>query len=316
VDVQAGELSLALAELARETGSDILFDERLVRGLRSNAVRDRISVTAALSRMLAGSRVSHRPTADGAYVLFASDAAAGLRSEGGAARRAEGARSEIVTVAEILVTGRRTQNADIARTENDVQPYKVLGVGEIRSALRDDVDELLRSRTHANARNSSPSQGFTVPGDTRSAIDLRGLGTARTLVLVDGRRMPAIPTVDLDLEQADLNGIPLGRIDRIETLTGTAGGIHGPGALGGVVNVILKRDYEGGELRFTHGVTSRGDARTAGVDGTTRLHLERRAHQSDAGRRSAHLRAPACHRPRLLPPPAAYAVLRRTQPAM
>jgi len=267
VDVPAGELSPALAELARETGSEILFDQRLVRGLRSKAVRDRVSVNSALSRMLAGSRVAHRRTADGAFVLFASGAADGGRSGKPEAAGAEEPSSEITTVAEVLVIGRRTQNADIARTENDVQPYKVLGTSEIRSALRDDVDDLLRSRGHANARNASPSQEYTVPGDTRSAIDLRGLGTARTLVLVDGRRMPAIPTVDLDPEQADLNGIPLGAIDRIETLTGTAGGIHGPGALGGVVNVILKRDYDGGELRFTHGVTSRDDARTIGVEG-------------------------------------------------
>jgi outer membrane receptor protein involved in Fe transport len=74
--------------------------------------------------------------------------------------------------------------------------------------------------------------------------------------------MPGNPTSEADFGQPDINGIPLGAVQRIETRTGTAGGIYGPGALGGVLNLVLRRDYEGAELRVTSGVTTRGDART------------------------------------------------------
>jgi outer membrane receptor protein involved in Fe transport len=106
-------------------------------------------------------------------------------------------------------------------------------------------------------------------GETVSEIDLRGLGSNGTLILLDGRRLPSIPTSDrpLSFRQADLNAIPLHAIARVETLTGTAGGIYGFGALGGVVNVILKRDYRGVDLHGTAGITSRGDARRLGLEG-------------------------------------------------
>jgi outer membrane receptor protein involved in Fe transport len=107
---------------------------------------------------------------------------------------------------------------------------------------------------------------------TKSAVDLRGLGRRQTLVLVDGRRMPRSIS-DSDFDQPDLNGIPLNAIERIETLTGTAGGIYGPDALGGVLNVILRRDYEGADLQVTSGITSRGDARSLRLDGRIGISL-------------------------------------------
>ena len=66
--------------------------------------------------------------------------------------------------------------------------------------------------------------------------------------------------------QPDLNAIPLHAIERIETLTGTAGGIYGFGALGGVVNVVLRRDYRGLDLHATGGVSTYGDARRLSLE--------------------------------------------------
>jgi outer membrane receptor protein involved in Fe transport len=79
--------------------------------------------------------------------------------------------------------------------------------------------------------------------------------------------MPRIAPRGFDFEQPDLNGVPLSAIERIETLTGTAGGIYGPSALGGVVNVVLRRDYRGADLHVTSGITSRGDAEYLRVEG-------------------------------------------------
>ena len=91
----------------------------------------------------------------------------------------------------VIVTGRRLFNADIRRSENDVQPYKVPTKAEILGAHRDDVDQYFRSRVTSNASVIPPS--LTQSGSTQSEFDVRGLGAASTLVLVDGRRMPGLP---------------------------------------------------------------------------------------------------------------------------
>src|SRR5262249_52112985 len=121
-------------------------------------------------------------------------------------------------VPEILVTSQRTQNADIRRFENDVQPYTVVTKREVVSAHRDQLDQYFNSRITSNTQAVPP--GLTQMGDSLSSIDLRGLGPQNTLVLIDGRRMPQIPASASDFRQTDLDAIPLHAIQRIEVLTG------------------------------------------------------------------------------------------------
>ncbi|HEX8534180.1 MAG TPA: TonB-dependent receptor, partial [Allosphingosinicella sp.] len=253
IDIRGGELASALVELSRETKTELLFDPRLVRGIAVSPVRGVLTPSIVLSRLLAGTGLGFRESG-GTFDIYAlpPPAYSPLAEE---------------PVAEILVIGRRTQNADIRRSRNDIQPYKVVSSNDIEFAHRDNVDDLLRSREPSNAQIASPNQLLDIPGDTRSAVNLRGLGNSRTLILVDGRRMPQIPTTRFDFFQPDLNPIPLSVVERVETLTGTAGGIYGPSALGGIVNVVLRRDYEGGALRVTSGLTSRGDSWTRGIEG-------------------------------------------------
>ncbi|WP_454716665.1 TonB-dependent receptor [Caulobacter segnis] len=255
LDIRAKDMPSALADLARQTGIELLFDRGLVKGLTARAVRGRLSGEAALSQLLAGSGVGYRRTAGGVIVLFA------LPTPRPVERVEEG---DDGAVAELLVVGRRTQNADIRRTENDIQPYKVFGQTEIDTAARATIDEFLRVREPANAQAGPLALGG---GETRSAIDLRGFGETSTLVLVDGRRMPFVPSSGGDFNQADINGIPPGAVERVEVLTTTAGGIHGPGAIGGVVNIVLRRAYRGAELTAHAGGSERGDARQFRVEG-------------------------------------------------
>ncbi len=210
LDAEAPDIPLAraLSALARDTGAELLFNEDLVRNLTVPPLRRQVSVEAGLTALLAGTGLGYRRTRDGAYVLARPGAPAPFEPGEEA-------------VAEILVIGRRTQNADIRRTENDIQPYQVITRREIDAAHRDNIDQFLRSRLPANADILSPSQDIVqAPGQTQSRIDLRGIGSRRTLVLIDGRRLPSLPAQTVwDFEQADLNGIPFGAIDRNETLT-------------------------------------------------------------------------------------------------
>jgi outer membrane receptor protein involved in Fe transport len=123
--------------------------------------------------------------------------------------------------------------------------------------------------------NAAVSSAGQVPGSavTSSNIDLRGLGFKQTLILVDGRRMPGIPNFGSAL-QPDLNGIPLSAIERIEILPATAGGIYGGGATAGVVNIILRRNYEGIDAKVSFGNSFRSDATYKRVDASAGFTLE------------------------------------------
>lgn len=262
VAVRGGTLSSALHDLALQTGADLLFDEASVRGLPAHPIRGRLTVGAALRRLLKGTGLAARRTASGAFVIERREA-----PRTAAPTPPPEAPREDLPVPDILIVGKRTQNVDIRRKENDVQPYRVTTGREIVQSHRDNIDQYFRSRVPQNTQAVPPS--LLEGGNTTSQIDLRGLGTDGTLVLLDGRRMPSIPSnpATLGFDQPDINAVPLHAIERVETLTGTAGGIYGFGALGGVVNVILKRDYDGLDLHATGGISARGDSRRFGLEG-------------------------------------------------
>lgn len=257
--VPAGSLSGALQALARQTGGELLFSQESVRGLSTAGLRGRFSLEEGLQRLLSGTGLAARRTASGGFVIERR------RLPAPAPDAATPASDQDPPIAEILITGRRTQNADIRRRENDIQPYRVTTRRQILQAHRDNLDQYFRSRITANAQVLPPS--LLDEGETISEIDLRGLGSGATLVLVDGRRLPGIPASAFGFRQPDLNAIPLHAIERVESLTGTAGGIFGFGALGGVVNVVLARDYRGLDLHGTAGISARGDSGRLSLEG-------------------------------------------------
>ncbi len=275
LDIPAQRLDQALRRLARDADVEVLFDPGQVSGLRSRAVKGDLPLDQALLQMLGQTSLSAKRTTTGGYVLIEAP-----RPRGQEPLRRVPVEVEQATVAEILVSSRRAQNADIRRSVDDIQPYSVLGATGILDAQADDVEDLLRQHLSSNTVMRSFSQAPVASfGSNRSQVNIGGFGAAQTLVLIDGRRMPATPEFQ-NFGQPDLNGLPSIAIDRIETLSSTAGGIYGNGATGGVVNIVLKRNYSGGEFESGGGITQHGDAaqwRAAVVLGGSwfddRLHL-------------------------------------------
>ncbi len=100
------------------------------------------------------------------------------------------------------------------------------------------------------------------PGDGSARVSLRGLGTARTLVLVDGARFVGLGPSFV----VDLNNIPSALVERIDVVTGGASAVYGSDAVAGVVNFILKKDFEGVQLDVSHELSAAGwDANTTNV---------------------------------------------------
>lgn len=170
-------------------------------------------------------------------------------------------------VPEILVKGARALNMDIRRTEDDAQPYVVFDRQVIEKSGARTIEEFLNQRLTANTSFAANNQNQSFFGNT-SRINLRGLGTDETLILIDGRRTVGF-VFGGQPEQADINGIPLAAVERIEVLPSTASGIYGGGATGGVINIVMRRDYSGVETNVSYGNTFGADASAWRVDVTS-----------------------------------------------
>ncbi|MFK8013776.1 MAG: TonB-dependent receptor plug domain-containing protein [Marinicellaceae bacterium] len=139
----------------------------------------------------------------------------------------------------ITVTGSRLKRSDTA----EALPVTVIDREQIELSGESNAADLIRNLTFNSSGSVRPQSGSSIQGV--STVSLRGIGANRTLVLIDGRRLPVSPSSG---QSQDLNSIPLGAIERIEILTDGASAIYGSDAIGGVVNVILRNDYEGFEV--------------------------------------------------------------------
>lgn len=159
----------------------------------------------------------------------------------------------------IVITGSRILRPNL---EANSPVTSVTGLETTQNA---DVtlDTFLNTLPQVNPAGTTTSNN---PGNGgQSNIDLRGLGANRNLVLVDGRR----PMVSASNQTVDLNTIPQGLIERIDVLTGGAGAAYGADAIAGVVNIILKDDFEGVDLRANYSNSMpQTDAREYQISGT------------------------------------------------
>lgn len=154
----------------------------------------------------------------------------------------------------IEVTGSRIKSADIETS----QPVLTLSREDIEKQGVTSVADILQ-RVAANG--AALNRTFNNGGDGSAGISLRNLGSARTLVLVNGRRW----TTALD-GSVDLNTIPTAMVERIEVLKDGASTIYGSDAIAGVVNIITKKNFDGAEANAYYGQYSAGDGAREAYD--------------------------------------------------
>lgn len=147
----------------------------------------------------------------------------------------------------IQVTGSRIQRTDL----EGALPVTVIDRESIEMSGETSVSDLLRNTAFNSAGSFRPRSGSSAQGV--SSVDMRGLGASRTLVLVDGRRLTMSPSTG---SSQDLNSIPMAAVERIEILSDGASAIYGSDAIGGVVNVITRRDFNGVEVQIGEGRVS------------------------------------------------------------
>ncbi len=145
---------------------------------------------------------------------------------------------------EVVVTGSRIPRPNLTSAE----PITTVTQEEFKFEGTTNVETLLN-----NLPSVSPSATqFSNNGASGTAtVDVRGFGCSRTLVLIDGRRMPPGDPQD---PCPDLNLIPSSLVNRVDVLTGGAASIYGSDALAGVVNFIMKRNFEGLQIDYQYDI--------------------------------------------------------------
>lgn len=162
---------------------------------------------------------------------------------------------------EITVTGTR-----LARDPNAVAPSPIstIDMTDVRSQGVIDPTEALRELPAlSNSGTVSDSLERGAGGVGQATLDLRGMGSNRTLVVVNGRRHVAGVA---GTQIVDVSTIPAALIERVEVLTGGASAIYGADAVTGVVNYVLKRNFEGLDLNLQSGISEQGDGRNFSAD--------------------------------------------------
>lgn len=239
-EVAAGPLDRALTAFAQQSSQQILYPAALVAGRRSPGLSGSYGADAALATLLRDTGLSHRRVRPNVFVLYDPSA------------RAE-ADIEPTELEEVVVTG------SLIRGAGD-------GPSPVVTVTRDQMDREGRA-TVAQLLTSLPqnfggtaNEGALNNGADRSGtnstfangVNLRGLGSDATLVLINGRRLAGTGAKG---DFVDVSSIPTAAIERVDVLLDGASALYGADAVGGVVNIILRDDYDGAETRVRLGDT-------------------------------------------------------------
>lgn len=168
-----------------------------------------------------------------------------------------------VELEEVIVTGSLIRNPNLTRSA----PVNVISSEEMEYQSISVVEEMLRE-----VPGAVPSIGANVNNGNGgfSYVNLRGLGSNRNVVLVDGRRMAPSEING----RFDLNNVPVALVERVEVLTGGASTTYGADAIAGVVNFITKTDFTGAEINTSIGETAEGDGGKKTIDITLGADLD------------------------------------------
>ena len=246
-NLPAESLDKALRDLAVQANCNISYEPSTVAGLQAPTIVGDYTIDDVLSTMLKGTKLrAVNVNADTIQII------AGPQS-------ASSASGTAVTndLTEIVVTGSHIRGVSSA------SPVMEIGREEIdRSGFTSITDLMLSIPQNFGGGINPGTTSYNSPANSRyadnpagaSVPDLRGLGPGSTLTLIDGHRMAS----GLPGGGADISSIPLDAIERIEVVTDSASAIYGSDAVAGVVNVILKRDYQGAKTGLSYGFAAQG----------------------------------------------------------
>lgn len=275
-------LEEALRAIGQQTSTNILFDPTSVLNKTAPALRANLTVTQAIERVLKGTDLTAKQSAADTVLIRPQEAkdalpgpAAGVipgnemrlaRSDGaGAAEErlpeASSATGDDKGAQEMVVTG-----TNIRGQKKSASPVMVFDREDIRQTGLATTEQFIQTLPqNFGGGNSGATIGANLAGEggnqnyaIGTGVNLRGLGNRNTLVLMNGRRLAPAGIGNV----VDVSMIPLAAVERVEVLTDGASAIYGSDAVGGVVNFILRDDFQGAETQVRYGHVGSGDQET------------------------------------------------------
>ncbi len=239
--VPAGPLHTALPLFASQSGEQILYPTELVAGRQSPGVTGTLRTDEALAVLLRGTGLSARRTRPNTVVVFDPN------------QRAETDESAS-QVEDVVVTG-----SLIRGVADGPSPVVTISRDQMDRQGRATVAQLLANMPQnfgGTANEGALNNGGDRSGTNANyanGVNLRGLGSDATLVLINGRRLAGTGAKG---DFVDVSTIPTAAVQRVDVLLDGASALYGADAVGGVVNIILRDDYDGAETRVRFGNTT------------------------------------------------------------
>jgi iron complex outermembrane recepter protein len=239
--IPAQNLGEALQALARDCNIQVVYFSTAIDTLETQGAAGEFTTEEAFENVLRGTGFTYRYLGENTITIVPS------AQRGPAESDALGSQAKAVQIEEVIVTG-----SHIRGIENHTAPVTILDKQYIDSTGISTVSGLIQSLPQNFAFNNQ--SGVLMPGSSGgyaqgAAISLRGLGEGTTLTLLNGRR----PALGYSGAAMDISALPLTAIERVEVLTDGASAIYGSDAVGGVVNFVLKKDFDGFETRLRSG---------------------------------------------------------------
>ena len=273
IQIEAGSLSAALREFAAQAGTPVLFSEQLTAGYRADTLTGTLRPEDALAQLLSHTELEAMSGPGGVFVIRRKKGeekparipeAAPARepsspdSEAGAAAP-ETEMADRLIADTILVTG-----TSLRGLAPETSPLQVYDHDDILGSGVTTIDQFIRALPQNFGGGSTEFTSVGLPNDANSranntygaSANLRGLGSRGTLVLLNGSRLA--PTSEIG-DFVDLSLIPVSALDRVEVLTDGASSIYGGDAVAGVINFILRDDFEGAETALRYGQVTSGE---------------------------------------------------------
>ncbi|MGJ4728084.1 TonB-dependent receptor domain-containing protein [Luteimonas sp. SDU101] len=260
--IGAGDLESVLSRFGSQSRLQLIYAPGLLEGKHSKGLTGTHTPAEALQQLLEDTGLQFERVNDATVVIKRTPAPVPPPASGSAAREPDAAlqpaSGEVQSLDSITVTGSRIRGGTTP------SPVVTIGGERFREEGFSDLGEVIRRvpQNFGGGQNPGVAAGATAGAGGvanqnitgGSSLNLRGLGADATLTLLNGRRM----AYGGFAQAVDIDAIPIDAVDRVEIVADGASAIYGSDAVGGVGNVILKRDYDGVALGAQHGRTADG----------------------------------------------------------
>ena len=238
-DIPTETAAQALNDFSKQAGVQILFPYEVASEFTVQPLKGNYTRAEALAKILSNTDLE---------IASETETTISLRKKVTGDQASE-------TPTQVIVTGTHIRGAAPTSplhtvTRKDIEQSGYAQIGDVMRSLPENFsggqNPGVFASAYKNAANGNASNASTV--------NLHGLGTDATLVLLNGHRLPG----DYAFQGSDISGVPLAAVQRVEVVSDGASALYGADAVAGVVNIILRKNYDGAEVSARVGTTSQG----------------------------------------------------------